>query len=123
MKKEAKAAFYELLDSLTDLSVAERLTFIRKLLINYQKDREEFLDTSNKGKPWTDTELELILSSAPTKENCAYFARIFRRGYGSIEQIYRWAATPDSVIQSKGRANDAFVKQVKSIAKRIGFRA
>lgn len=43
MKKEATAALYELLDSLTDLSVAERLTFIRKLLINYQKDRKELV--------------------------------------------------------------------------------
>lgn len=50
-------------------------------------------ETSNSGNPWTDDELRLILSLAPTKHNCFLLAKAFRRGLGSIQQIYRWANT------------------------------
>jgi len=75
-----------------------------------------------KGKPWTDDELRVVLSDAPTKENCLKHARGFNRGYGSIEQIYRWAATPWPVIKKK-RPDDAFVAQIKRVAKQLGWRA
>ena len=78
-------------------------------------------DCSNKGKPWTDEELMIILLEAPTKANCKKFAQIFKRGYGSIEQIYRWAATPK--IELGNRENDSFVQQIKRNAKKVGFRA
>ena len=68
-----------------------------------------------------DEELKIVLSSAPTKYNCMKYARIFKRGYGSIEQIYRWAATTDKMIQEK-RPNDAFVKRIKKVAKELGLR-
>lgn len=44
---------------------------------------------SAKGKPWTDAELRVVLSDAPTKENCVKHAKAFGRGYGALEQIYR----------------------------------
>ena len=45
-------------------------------------------------------------------------ARAFRRGYGSIEQIFRWAATSDPEVAAK-RPDDAFVQQIKRVANRL----
>ena len=75
-----------------------------------------------KGGAWTDDELRAVLSDAPTKDNCLLHARAFNRGYGAIEQIYRWAATSDAVIKQK-RPNDAFLLQIKRVAKQLGWRA
>ncbi len=75
-------------------------------------------NTENKGKPWTDSELAVVLSDAPTKANCEKYAKAFKRGYGSIAQIYQWAMTPKKVIKTK-RANDRYVNQVKRVARRI----
>jgi len=75
-----------------------------------------------KGKPWTDDELRVVLSDAPTKENCLKHARGFQRGSGAIEQIYRWAATSNAEIRRK-RPNDKFVKQIRKVAKQLGWRA
>ena len=91
------------------------------LLVDYEKDNEEKRDTSNKGGKWTDEELKIILSDAPTKENCVKYARLFKRGYGSIEQIYRWAMTATKEM-SEDRKNDSFILQVKRIAKELGIR-
>ena len=64
----------------------------------------------------------VILQAAPTVENCVKYAKIFGRGYGSIEQIYRWAASSTKEIQNK-RENDAFVEQIKRVSKKLGWRA
>lgn len=79
-------------------------------------------DESNTRKSWTDDELRVVLSDAPTKENCLKHARAFKRGYGSIEQIYRWAASTRGEVKAK-RPNDAFIRQVQRVAKRLGWRA
>ena len=123
-KSEFKTSFYTLMDEQVEcMGLEDKIVFIRKILVDYQKEREDFLDTSNKGKGWSDEQLELILSLAPTKENCAWLARIFKRGYGSIEQIYRWAGSDRNRIEASGRENDAFIQQIKRIAKKVGFRA
>ena len=59
---------------------------------------------------------------APTKRNCIKYAKIFGRGYGSIEEIYRWASTDDKTVQEK-RPNDVFMGRAKKIAKELGWRA
>ena len=58
---------------------------------------------------------------APTKSNCLKYAKLFNRGYGSIEQIYRWATTPNKKM-SEERKEDSFINQIKKVAKEIGFR-
>ena len=68
------------------------------------------------------TDLRVVLSDAPTKENCLKHARGFGRGYGSIEQIYRWAASSEDAIAAK-RPDDSFVKQIKRVSKQLGWRA
>jgi len=83
---------------------------------------EQGWSEGQKGEPWTDDELRSVLSDAPTKESCLKHARAFRRGYGAVEQIYRWAATPETVIQRK-RPDDAFIRQIKKVAKQLGWRA
>lgn len=76
-----------------------------------------------RGEPWTDDELKVILSFAPTKENCLLLAKAFKRGYGSIEQIFRWATTDIKIIQQTIRKDDAFILQIKRIYKEMGWRA
>lgn len=74
----------------------------------------------NKGNSWTDEELMVILSDAPTKVNCTKYAQAFKRGTGSIEQIYRWAMTSRKEINEK-RPGEKFVLQIKRISKKIGW--
>jgi len=80
--------------------------------------KKENWSTESKGKPWTNEELSVVLSDAPTKANCEKYAKAFRRGYGSIAQIYQWAMTPKKVIKSK-RGDDKYVNQVKRVARNI----
>ena len=121
-KREFKEVIRQLLnEEISSLSSwEEKVSFTRQILIEMDKDHGH--DESNKGKPWSDDELRLILQLSPTKENMVKLARAFRRGYGSIEQIYRWAAEDKRSIQQK-RPNDAFVQQIKRIATEIGWRA
>ncbi len=122
-KSDFKARLFELFSAPVDrLTYEERMSLIEKYFIEYQIKNDTQRDPENYGKSWTDEELRTILSNAPTKSNCIKFSRIFSRGYGSIEQIYRWASTDDKTVREK-RPNDAFVAHVKQIAKEQGWRA
>lgn len=122
-KQEFKQAVYDLFDSSLDgMNHEEKCKYIEKLTFDYQRDRDDQRQKPNSRKPWKDEELAIILNDSATIENCVKYARLFGRGYGSIEQIYRWAATSMKDIQEK-REDDAFVKQVKKIAKELGRRA
>ena len=121
-RKDFKESLYDALDNEVDgMSYDEKMTLVHSLLVDYEKDNEEKRDISNKGCKWTDEELKIILSDAPTKENCIKYARLFKRGYGSIEQIYRWSVTTIKEM-SEERKNDSFIIQVKRIAKELGIR-
>lgn len=120
-----KREFKESIDALIaveviGLSFDQKLSLIRQRILEAEK--EAGFDISNRGNSWTDEELRVILKTAPTKENCMLLARAFRRGYGSIEQIFRWAAEDQATIDAN-RPDDAFVRQIKRIAKEIGWRA
>ena len=122
-KKEFKERLFEAMsNSVDDMTYEEKLRFIEKLVVDYQKENDDRREKKNKGQHWDDSELRIILQDAPTIPNCMKYAKIFGRGYGSIEQIYRWAATDMESINEK-RPNDAFILQVKRIAKEIGWRA
>lgn len=88
--------------------------------MNTKKNNEELRDISNKGKSWEDEELKIILSDAPTKENCLKYAKLFKRGHGSKEQIYIWTTRPNKNIP-ENRKKYAFIRQVKTVAQEIGF--
>ena len=121
-RKDFKEGLYDALDNEVDgMSYDEKMTLVHSLLVDYEKDNEEKRDISNKGCKWSDEELKIILSDAPTKENCIKYARLFKRGYGSIEQIYRWSVTTTKEM-SEERKNDSFIIQVKRIAKELGIR-
>lgn len=121
-RKDFKESLYDALDNEVDgMSYDEKMTLAHSLLVDYEKDNEEKRDISNKGCKWTDEELKIILSDAHTKENCIKYARLFKRGYGSIEQIYRWSVTTTKEM-SEERKNDSFIIQVKRIAKELGIR-
>ncbi len=102
------------------LEIGEIRQIFLKVVVDYQK--ETGWDESNKGRPWTDAELRAILSDSPTAENCVKHAQAFSRGYGSVEQIYRWASTSDKEVKLK-RPDDAFIAQIKRVSKEIGWRA
>ena len=113
-----KSELFELLDK--ELTSGD-IKFLNDYVFDKEKNGE--WDQSNKGKSWTDDELKVVLSFAPTKENCLLLARAFKRGYGSIEQIFRWATIDMKTIKNSDRKDDAFVLQVKRIYKELGWRA
>jgi len=82
--------------------------------------KQENWNKENKGKPWTDNELKVVLSDAPTKNNCIKYAKAFKRGYGGVAQIYQWAATKKKEIKRK-RPDDKFVNQIKNISKKLDW--
>ena len=49
------------------------------------------------------------------------YAVLFSRGYGSIEQIYRWSTTQDKKLSTR-RKEDSFIQQIKKVAKELGLR-
>ena len=122
-KTEFKARLFELWDvEIDDVSYEDKMKLIERYFIEFQIKHDEQRDRPNKGDSWTDEELRVVLMDAPTKSNCIKYAKIFGRGYGSIEQIYRWASTDDRTVKEK-RPDDAFVAHVKQIAKELGWRA
>ena len=121
-RKEFKENLFAALDNdVDDITYDEKMVLVHNLLVDYEKENETKRDITNKGEKWTDEELKIILSAAPTKENCVKYARLFKRGYGSIEQIYRWSVTPKKDMSDE-RKEDSFAKQVKRIAKELGIR-
>ena len=121
-KSEYKEELFQLLrENIDDMNFNEKMNFVSNIIIDFEKENENQRDISNKGKSWTDEELKIILTDAPSKYNCLKYAKIFKRGYGSIEQIYKWAMTANKEIQEK-RGNYAFIKQIKKVAKEIGLR-
>lgn len=121
-KKEFKEKLFELLnEGIEELPTDEVIQKTKLLLFEYEKKQKHSIE--NKGKPWTDEELRVVLSFAPTKENILKLAKGYKRSYGSMEQIFRWAVLPDKDIVEKGRENDSFIKQVKRIYKEMGWKA
>lgn len=123
MKKyEYKQKMYDLLnESVDNMDFNDKMNFVSNIIIEFEKENENLRDTTNKGKSWEDEELKIILMDAPTKYNCLKYAKLFKRGYGSIEQIYRWATTPVKDMPDE-RKVDAFIQQIKRVVKDIGFR-
>ena len=121
-KKDFKQEVYRIFDTEVDgLGFEEKINLIHKIFLDYQKDHEDERDTSEKGKKWTDEQLKIILSDAPSADNCMKYAILFKRGYGSIEQIYRWSTTQDQELPEH-RRKDSFIKQIKRVAKELGLR-
>ena len=121
-KKEFKEELFKLLSNdIDNITYIDKINLIYDILIEFEKKNENLRNLSNKGKSWTDEELKIILMDAPTKSNCLKYAKLFNRGYGSIEQIYRWATTPNKKM-SEERKEDSFINQIKKVAKEIGFR-
>ena len=117
---EFKKAIDGLLNAaVTGLSWDDKLALIQQRIVKIERTRDAHPE--NKGKPWTDDELRLVLRTAPTTENMIMLARTFKRGYGSIEQIFRWAAERASI--ERKRPDHSFVNQIKRIAKEVGWRA
>jgi len=125
LPKMKKREFQEKLRSLVINQVdgytwEDKMALVKNELFKLDK---EFNDSpENKGQPWTDDEIRLVLSMAPTSENICTLARAFKRGHGSIEQVFRWAGQSPDRIQSE-RSDDAFVQRIERIRKEIGWRS
>ena len=117
--KAARQAFLKVLNQNTSMGAGELRRNFSEAFLEWEEGtgRKE----PSKGKPWSDDQLRVVLSDAPTKENCLKHARAFGRGYGAIEQIYRWATTENSVVKQK-RPDDVFIALVKKVAKELGWR-
>jgi hypothetical protein len=109
-----------LAEQVGELELDDKLTIVQQCCIEAQVSAG--FDEGNKGNAWTDEELRVVLQHAPTKENCIFLARAFRRGYGSIEQIFRWAASTDDEVAAK-RPDDTFIQQIKRVGRQVGWRA
>ncbi len=121
-RKEFKEKLFDALNNDVDnMSYDEKMVLVSNLLVDYEKENEFLRDVSNKGQKWADEELKIILSDAPTKANCVKYARLFKRGYGSIEQIYRWSTTAKTDMTDE-RKEDSFILQIKKVAKELGLR-
>jgi hypothetical protein len=118
-KSDFKEKVLEVLKSeVEELTWDEKVSAVRRYLV--EAEAEQKFDMANKGDKWTDEELRMVLTSVPTKENCMRLAKAYKRGYGGIQQIYQWASAPAAVVKEK-RPNDAFIKQIRCIAKEVGW--
>lgn len=118
--RELKRSFHNVISSQMGTGPHEIRRVFEEAMREWETERG--WDESNSRHPWTDDELRVVLSDPPTKENCLKHARAFKRGYGAIEQIYRWAATPlDRIAET--RPDDAFIRQIKRVTRRLGWRA
>jgi hypothetical protein len=118
-KSEFREAAAGLINSDVDgLNWDQKVSLLRHVLLQLEKNLER--DMENKGQPWSDEQLRVILASAPTRENCMLLARAFERGYGSIEQIFRWAAEDDKTVEAK-RPDHAFIQQFQRVKKEVGW--
>jgi hypothetical protein len=120
-KAEFKKQIMTMLGTSVDgLSAEDRAALVRRTVTEFEK--EQAWDQSNAREPWSDDELRVVLSRAPTHENTLRLAKAFKRGYGSIEQIYRWAGQSERRI-ADARADDTFVQRIKRIRKELGWRS
>lgn len=103
-----------------NLGWEEKVELTRKTLIEFEKAQR--YDQSNVGKSWSDEELRLVRSLAPSRENTIRLARAFKRSYGSVEQIFRWAGQSERRIREERRDN-AFIQQIRRIRKELGWRS
>jgi hypothetical protein len=116
-----KQLFNLLNQNVGNMKFDEKMKYVGRKIIEFERRNENSRDISNNGKKWTDEELELILSDGATETNCLRYAKLFKRGYGSIELIHRWARTPNNMLSDKQK-NNSFIKQIKKVARDIGFR-
>lgn len=120
-KKEFRKKVSELIVlAYSSLTFEEIISEIDEAIVQVAKDKG--WPTPNKGKPWSDGELALVLTDTPTKRNTVKYARLLGRGFGSVEMVYRWAYTTSKEIKAKGRDKDKFIKQIKIIARQVGWR-
>lgn len=120
-KSEVKSRLEQLLNAEVEgLSETEKYHFIRRIVADHEANSS--YDKSNARKAWSDEELFLILSTPATKENTVRLAKAFKRGYGSIEQIFRWAGQSEKRIHAE-RGDDTFVQQIKRIRSQLGWRS
>lgn len=120
MSRRLKKEIYDVINSNMDqLSEVEIAKSLRNIALECELEKD--YDTSRKYGKWSDDELRIVFSHPPTKENCVKLAKVFKRGIGSIEEIYRFAAESKKLIKEKGKENDSFIQQVKRIAKQEGW--
>jgi len=101
-----------------DVSAYQKTSIVRQCAVDSESEME--YDDSMTNKPWTDEQLRFILTTPPTKENCIRLAHAFKRGFGGIQQIFQWAATPKSKIDEMFQPG-SFQHRVKRLAKEVGW--
>ena len=107
-KSQFKEKIKELIAAnVANTDISEKIAIAKKAIMEIEKEQK--WSTANSGNLWTDDELRLVLSHPPTQENMILLAKAFKRGYGSIEQIFRWAGQSERRIEEE-RGDDAFIQ-------------
>lgn len=65
------------------------------------------------GKTWSEDELDLVFSKAPTKENAKVLAKAFDVKPGAVELLWRFSNS-----ETEAHANNSHVKKIKAARKR-----
>lgn len=120
-KREFQDKIHSLLSMpIEDTDWDEKLSIIKNEAFKIEKEKNK--QPVNRGKPWSDAELRLVLSMPPNTESVCTLAKALKRGHGSIEQIYRWAGQSPNRISNE-RADDSFIQQIARIRKELGWRS
>lgn len=120
-KNEFQKKLRELLvENIEGATWEEKLSLIDSEISKLDKEYNSVPE--NKGKPWSDHELRLVLSMPPSRSSIRVLAKALKRGHGSIEQIYRWAGQSPDRIESE-RPDHAFVQQIVRIRKELGWKS
>ncbi|MEG0297546.1 MAG: hypothetical protein RR620_12580 [Clostridium sp.] len=119
--KQFKNQFLELVEmEIGELDVDAKLNLLKRYIFEIELSQE--WDKCNSGTSWSDDQLRIVFSFPQSRENCLKLARAFNRGYGSIEQIYRWAVISDKEISEGHQADNKFIANIKKIAKESNWR-
>ena len=120
--QQIKCAFLELIDEHQKIDPYELRRIFTEAIREWEMNKG--WNEGSRGDPWTDDELRVVLSDAPTKGNCLKACGGLSGGdTEAVEQIYRWAASSEVQIRQRGRQDDAFIQQVKRVAKQLGWPA
>lgn len=69
---------------------------------------------------WTDEDVQMVLSNAPTKANAEMLSSVMGRTIGSIEMVFRWAQQTHSTVNSQPK-RQTFARRIKRLAKGMGW--
>ena len=81
---EIKKAFRHIIEENSGLDPYQSRRIFSETIRQFQ-NRQKWQE-DRRGMSWADDELRVVLSDAPTRENCLKHARAFQRGYARLSR-------------------------------------